>query len=101
MGKITKGGNIHRGYKRKIFQGSQTASLQGNVGPSDGDTSGTQRQAANQNRQVVAAVLGEDVVYHLIANSALCSGFSHEYPAGEQTPQRGQLVLMWEQSAQF
>ena len=68
--------------KEKIPQGSHTVSLQGNIGPSDGDIGGTQGQAANQDQQVVAVVLGEDVVYPLSGNSASNSGVSLEYPRG-------------------
>ena len=58
-------------------------SLQGNVGPNDGDTGGTQRQAANQGQQVAAVVSGKDVVYGPNENSAICNRFSPEYPVGE------------------
>ena len=56
--------------KEKVLQGSHTMSLQGNVGPSDGDVGGAQRQAANHDRQVALTVLREDMVYPLSGNSA-------------------------------
>ena len=71
------------GRKEKVLQGSHTVSLQGNAGPSDGDIGGTQRQAANQDRQVAAAVSREDMVYPLSGNSASNSEVPPEYPAGE------------------
>ena len=69
--------------KEKVLQGSHTVSLQGNAEPSNGDIGGTQRQAANQDRQVAVAVLREDMVYPLSGNSASNSEVPPEYPAGE------------------
>ena len=71
------------GRKEKILQGSHPVSLQGNAGPSDGDTSGIQRQASNPDQQVAVAVLVEDAVYPLSGNSTSNSEVSPEYPVGE------------------
>ena len=68
--KSQKEGIALEGRKEKILQGSQIVSLQENARPNDGDTGGTQQQAANQYRQVAIVVLGEDAVYPLNGNSA-------------------------------
>ena len=57
------------GRKEKILQGSHTVSSQGDARPSNEDTGGIQRQAAEQDLQVVAAILGEQVVYPLCVAS--------------------------------
>ena len=49
-------------------------SLQGNARTSDGDTSGTQRQAASKDRQMATIMLGESVVCPLSGNSAIHIG---------------------------
>ena len=76
-------GNACSGQERKVVQGSHTVSLQGNAGPSDGDIGGTQRQAANQDRQVAASVSREDMVYPLNGNSASNHEVPPEYSVGE------------------
>ena len=53
---------------------------------------------------MVAAVLGEKVVYPLCGDSAIPSGSPLGHPTGEPlvaNPQKGQLKLMWEESAQL
>ena len=81
--KSQKEGMHVSGRKEKVLLGSHTVSLQGNAGPNEGDIGGTQRQAANQDRQVVVGVLREDMVYPLSGNSASNSEVPPEYPVGE------------------
>ena len=74
---------IVEGRKEKILPSSHTASWQGSAGPSERDTSGTLRQATNQDSEVAVVGPGMDVVYPSHGDSAIECGSTSGYPAGE------------------
>ena len=79
---------IVEGRKEKILPSSHTASWQGNAGPSERDTSGTLRQATNQDSVVAVVGPGMDVVYPSHGDSAIECESTSGYPAGETSVDR-------------